>query len=151
MTEVTAAALAAHPFPRGMRDGHLAELAGAASRVTFPAGHRVFEIGGYAGRFWLLQSGHVHLDLSVPEEGLVVIDTVGMGGILGCSWLLSPYQWAFGARCASPVQAFEFDAEAVRDRCAADQEFAYELTRRLIGVVGHRMQGTRARLLAGSQ
>ncbi len=37
MIEVTAAALAAHPFLHGMSDDHLAVLADAASDVTFPA------------------------------------------------------------------------------------------------------------------
>lgn len=147
MTEVTGAALAAHPFLRGMRDDHLAALAAVASETRFPAGHRVFEAGGYAGRFWLLQTGRVHLDLQLPREGLVVVDTVGMGGVLGCSWLFPPYRWAFGAVCLRPVEAFELDADAVRKRCDADPEFGYELTRRLIVVVGHRLQGARTRLL----
>jgi len=43
MIEVTAAALAAHPFLRGMSDDHLTVLADAASDVSFPARHRLFE------------------------------------------------------------------------------------------------------------
>ena len=39
MIEVTAAALATHPFLHGMTREQLAVLAGAASEVMFPAGH----------------------------------------------------------------------------------------------------------------
>ena len=110
MIEVSAAALAAHPFLHGMSRDQLGVLAEAARDVSFPARHRLFEDGGNATRFWLIQSGHVSLDLHVPGEGPVVIETIGMGELLGWSWLFPPYKWAFGAVAVTPVEAFEFDA-----------------------------------------
>jgi CRP/FNR family transcriptional regulator, cyclic AMP receptor protein len=151
MIEVTTSALAAHPFLRGVPRGHLDALAAASSYATFPAGHRIFTEGGYASKFWLIQSGHVALDLYVPGEGPVVIDTVRMGGPLGWSWLSPPYRWAFSAICVSTVEAFEFDAAAVRARCVADPALGYELTRRLIEVLARRLQSTRTRLIARSR
>ena len=125
MIEVTASALAAHPFLRGMQPTHLDALAAATSVVAFPAGYRIFEDGGFASRFWLIRSGHVVLDLNVPGEGPVVIEDIGMGGLLGCSWQFPPYRWAFGAVTISPCEAFEVDAPAVRACCAADPVLGY--------------------------
>jgi len=150
MIEITAEALAAHPFLHGMTHDHLAVLAGAAADVTFPARHRLFEDGGNATRFWLIQSGYVALDLLVPGQGRMKIETIGMGELLGWSWLFPPYRWAFGAVAASPVEAFEFDGRAVRARCADDPELGYELTRRLAHVVARRLQATRVRLISAS-
>ena len=150
MIEITAEALAAHPFLHGMTHDHLAVLADAASDVTFPARHRLFEDGGNATRFWLIQSGYVALDLLVPGQGRMKIETIGMGELLGWSWLFPPYRWAFGAVAASPVEAFEFDGRAVRARCADDPELGYELTRRLAHVVARRLQATRVRLITAS-
>jgi len=150
MMEVSTSALATHPFLRGMAPGHLDALAEVGSDVVFPAGHRIFEEGGFASKFWLIQSGHVTLDVHVPGNGQVVIDTVGIGELLGCSWLYPPYRWAFGAVCAGPLEAFEFDAAAVRARCAADPVLGYELHERLIRVLARRLQRTRTRLIAGS-
>lgn len=150
MIEVTAAALAAHPFLRGMPPGQLGPLVAAATDVMFPAGHRIFEDGGYAARFWLIRSGHVSLDMQAPHDGPVTIDTIGMGELLGLSWLAPPYRWSFGAVSAVPVEAFEFDAAAVRQYCASDPVFGYELTRRLIRVLWARLQSTRVRLIARS-
>ena len=150
MIEITAEALAAHPFLHGMTHDHLAVLADAASDVTFPARHRLFEDGGNATRFWLIQSGYVALDLLVPGQGRMKIETIGMGELLGWSWLFPPYRWAFGAVAASPVEAFEFDGRAVRARCADDPELGYELTRRLAHVVARRLQATRVRLISAS-
>jgi CRP/FNR family cyclic AMP-dependent transcriptional regulator len=150
MIEVTRSALAAHPFLRGMTPGHLDALAQAGTDVSFPAGHRIFEDGGFASKFWLIQSGHAVLDMNVPGEGRVIIDSVGMSELLGCSWLFPPYQWEFGAVCAGPLHAFEFDAAAIRARCTAAPLFGYELTTRLLRVLARRLQHTRTRLIADS-
>jgi len=147
MIEVSAAALAAHPFLHGMSRDQLGVLAEAARDVSFPARHRLFEDGGNATRFWLIQSGHVSLDLHVPGEGPVVIETIGMGELLGWSWLFPPYKWAFGAVAVTPVEAFEFDAATVRRCCAADPELGYEFNQRITGVLAKRLQATRVRLI----
>jgi len=148
MIEVTPAALAAHPFLHGMSRDQLATLAEAASDVTFPARHRLFEDGGSATRFWLIQSGRISLDVNVPGEGLVVIETIGMGELLGWSWRFAPFKWAFGAVAAIRVEAFEFDAPAVRACCAADPGLGSELNQRVACVLAKRLQATRIRLIA---
>jgi CRP/FNR family transcriptional regulator, cyclic AMP receptor protein len=103
---------------------------------------------GSATRFWLIQCGHVSLDLHVPGQGPVVIETIGMGELLGWSWLFPPYQWAFGAVTATAVEAFEFDAAAVRERCAADPGLGSEFSQRVSRVLARRLQATRIRLIA---
>ncbi len=150
MTEVTASALAAHPILRGMPRGQLDTLAAVATDVMFPARHRIIEEGGHASKFWLIQSGRVLLDLNVPGRGPMVVESVCMGQLLGWSWLLPPFAWAFGAIADGPVQAFELDATAVRACCAADPTLGYELTRRLVTVVALRLEATRRRLLTTS-
>ncbi len=149
MLEVTASRLVTQRFLRGMEPGHLEALATAASEVMFPARHRIFADGDYADKFWLVQSGHVALDVLVPGEGLVVIGEVGIGGLLGWSWLFPPYHWAFGAVCVTEVRAYQFNAQLIRRLCAAEPAFKDELTRRLFEVVAGRLQDTRTRLVAG--
>jgi len=150
MIEVTASTLARQRFLHGLRAGQLDALATTASEVMFPAGHRIFAAGGHVGSFWLIESGWVTLDVPVPGESPVTIGTVGIGGLLGWSWLLPPYQWAFGAVCVTEVRAIEFRAPAVRDRCAADPDLGHELTRRTFEVLTERLQETRGRLIARS-
>ncbi len=149
MLEVTASRLVTQRFLREMEPCHLEALATAASEVMFPARHRIFADGDYADKFWLVQSGHVALDVLVPGEGLVVIGDVGIGGLLGWSWLFPPYHWAFGAVCVTEVKAYQFNAHMVRSLCATDSAFRDELTRRLFEVVAGRLQDTRTRLIAG--
>jgi CRP/FNR family transcriptional regulator, cyclic AMP receptor protein len=148
MNQPTPSMLSACPFLHGMRKEHLAVLAAAAQDVTVPAGHRLFEDGGNANRFWLIESGRVALDVEVPGEGRAVIDSLGIGALVGWSWLFPPYQWAFGAAAVSDVRAFEFDAGTVRARCAEDPELGYDLTRRVALVLAKRLQATRIKLLS---
>ena len=150
MIEVNAAALATHPFLHGMSADHLGLLADAVRDVSFPARYRFFEDGGNATRFWLIQAGHVSLDLHVPGEGPVVIESIGMGELLGWSWLFPPYKWAFGAVSATAVEAFEFDAPTVRELCAAYPGLGYEFNQRVTRVLAKRLQATRIRLIARS-
>ncbi len=150
MIEVTAPVLAGQRFLGGMRDEQLRALAGAAGEVCFPAGHRIFSDGEHVEKFWLIQSGRIALDAQVPGEGPAVIGTVGMGELLGWSWLLPPYQWAFGALCVTEVQAIEFNADVVRALCATDQVLRQELTERLLRVVAGRLQDTKSKLIAKS-
>ena len=150
MIEVTAEALAAHPFLHGMSRDHLAVLADTAADVTFPARHRLFDEGGHAAHFWLVLSGHVTVDVHVPGQGRVAIDSIGMGDLVGWSWLFPPFRWAFGAVAAGPVEAFEFDARAVRECCASDPAFRSEVTQRVARVLTMRLQSTRNRLITAS-
>jgi CRP/FNR family cyclic AMP-dependent transcriptional regulator len=150
MIEVTAATLAAHPFLYGLSPDHLAVLAQAASDVTVPAGHRFFADGGHATCFWLVRSGHVTVDVEVPGQGPVPIGTIGMGELIGWSWLFPPFSWAFGAVAASQVETFEFDARKVRAWCASDPVLGYEVTRRVAEVLTKRLKSTRCRLITVS-
>jgi CRP-like cAMP-binding protein len=150
MIEVTASTLAGQRFLHGMRSEQLEALAETAYEVMYPAGHRIFADGGYVDSFWLIESGQVRLDVRAPGQSPTVIGTVGMGAILGWSWLLPEYNWSFGAVCVTEVRAIQFNAAAVRERCAADPELGYELTRRFLPVLAGRLQSARARLIATS-
>lgn len=148
MVEVTASELVAQRFLHGMRPGQLGALAEAASEVTFPPGHRIFGEGDNANHFWLIESGYVVLDVHVPGEGLTVIGRVGIGGLVGWSWLIPPHQCSFGAVCVTEVKAFEFDAQAIRERCTDDRELSDELTQRVLQVVAGRLLDTKTMLLS---
>ena len=150
MLQVTASGLVTQGFLCGMETGHLDVLATAASEVMFPARHRIFADGDCADKFWLIQSGYIALDALVPGVGRVVIDQVGIGGLVGWSWLVPPYQWVFGAVCVTEVKAFQFNAQTVRDLCAADPALGGELTGRVFQVVAGRLKDTRATLITRS-
>lgn len=150
MTNPVTAILGGQPFLRGMPPRQLEVLAGLARHDKYPAGHRLFEEGGIADRFWVIDAGQVTLEASVPGRGLIILEKLGRSDVLGLSWLAPPGQWRFGAVASQPMQAFAFDAAAVRAASDADPVLGYELSRRLSAVVVHRLQVTRSRLLRAS-
>lgn len=141
------AVLGAQRFLRGMPRDQLAVLATTCRHVVVPAGQRLFDEGATADRFWLIDSGLVTVDVSVPGDGPVVIEILGRGDLLGLSWLQPPYQWRLRAIATQPTGAFEFDASSVRMACHNDASLGYEFNKRLSAVIMHRLQATRARLL----
>jgi CRP/FNR family cyclic AMP-dependent transcriptional regulator len=147
MSGVTPAELGEHAFLRGMTDRHLAVLARACWAAPLEAGHRLFEEGGTAHRFWLLQTGHIALDLHSPGHGGLIVETLGPGDLVGLSWLVPPYHWQFGATAVRDTMTFELNAIAVRAACAEDPGLGYALLLRVMSAASSRLHATRVRLL----
>ena len=141
------AELAAHPFLLGMPDGQVAALAEVAAAVDVPAGHRFFEEGGHARRFWLIRNGRVALDLSVPGRTPLIVETLSAGDLMGVSWLSPPHEWQYGAEALEPVSAFQLDGTAVLARCDADPALGFQFFVRLMTVATRRLHSSRIRML----
>jgi CRP-like cAMP-binding protein len=147
MTGTIAGRISAHPFFAGLTDEQRAALAGDGRAVMFTAGERVFDEGGSADRFWLIEHGNIALDMRVPGRGDQIVETLGSGTVLGWSWLHPPYRWQFGAVARVATTAIAFDAPSVRRRCDADPAFGYAALRSFTPVIIERLQATRLRLL----
>jgi CRP/FNR family cyclic AMP-dependent transcriptional regulator len=137
----------AHPFLAGLDPAARHRLAGAGHRIHFLPGSPIFAEGGRADRFWLIQEGHVRLEMHLPGSGPATIETLASGDVLGWSWLFPPYRWQFGAIAVDPTLAVELDGPAVRQICDHDPALGYELMQRFMRLVVHRLQATRVRLL----
>ena len=147
MTESVAARISAHRFFAALTDGQRAALAEDGVAVTFTAGQRLFDEGGHADKFWLVEEGCIALDLLVAGRGDQIVETLAAGTVLGWSWLHPPYLWHFGAVARVATAAIEFDAPSVRRRCDADPAFGYAILRVFTPVITERLQTTRLRLL----
>ncbi|MEU1299668.1 Crp/Fnr family transcriptional regulator [Streptomyces shenzhenensis] len=126
---------------------HRERLMRTAREVSFEAGTRLFEEGRRADKLWIIRTGTVDLDLHVPGRRAAVVESLGAGELVGWSWHFPPYLWQLGAEAASPVRAYEFDAETVRSMCADDAEFGRAVAVWVGRVVAHRLHASRIRLL----
>jgi CRP-like cAMP-binding protein len=126
---------------------HRARLMRLARDVSFAEGVRIFEEGQHADRFWVVRTGTVSLDISVPGRRSAVVETIGHNELIGWSWLFEPYVWQLGAEAMSPVRAHEFDAAAVRDLCRTDAALDAAVSHWVGRVLAHRLQAARNRLL----
>jgi CRP-like cAMP-binding protein len=126
---------------------HRERLMRLARDVSFAEGARIFEEGQHADRFWVVRTGTVSLDISVPGRRSPVVETIGHNELIGWSWLFEPYVWQLGAEAMSPVRAHEFDAGAVRELCRSDPSLDAAVSRWVGRVLAHRLQAARNRLL----
>jgi CRP-like cAMP-binding protein len=133
-----------------MADGHLAKLTALCEHVAVPTRQRLFEEGATADRFWLIDAGQVTIDTIVPGRGRLTIETLGRGDLIGLAWLTPPYQWRFGAVASQPMQAYRFDARAVRAACDEDPSLGYELSKRVSGLLVRRLAAIHNRLIEAS-
>jgi CRP/FNR family transcriptional regulator, cyclic AMP receptor protein len=145
------AVLGAQPFLRGMADDHVAKLAALCTHIVVPAGQRVFEEGSMADRFWLIDAGQVTTDTVVPGGGRLTITVLGRGDVLNLSGLVPPYRTYVGAMASQPMQAYEFDAHAVRAACEEDPALGYELSKRVSRVLVRRLAAVHHRLIKASE
>src|ERR1700682_3616798 len=91
-----------HAFLSGLSERHRMLLASGARPFTAGPGELLAREGETAKTFYLIRAGHVALDLHPPDRGVVSIQTVEAGEIVGWSWLVPPHRWQFDCRAVDP-------------------------------------------------
>lgn len=147
MTDNIEQILEEHAFLGGLDRRACDLVGGCAEHVTFEAGAYLFHEGGPADTLYLIRHGRVALEVAVPERGAITIQTLGPDEIIGISWLVPPYRWAFDARALGLVRAIAIDARCLRDECEKDHDFGYKLMMRFMPVLIERLQATRIQIL----
>lgn len=136
-----------HPFMKDLKPGYLQTIAGCGRNVIFNAGDCIFREGEPSDHFYLLRHGRVALEISAPGQNAIRVQTLGPGEIVGASWLIPPYRWAWDARALETTRLVELNAVCLREKCDADHDFGYELMKRLAPAIGKRLQAARLQLL----
>ena len=147
MTTTLEEVLGAQAFFAGMEQDHLATMASVAQPVTVATGRKVFHEGDVADACFLILEGDVALEMDVPGRGPHVLQTLHAGDMLGWSWLVPPYRYAYDAQALTDMKALSFDAVALRASKEADTDFGYQLMQRFAEVLVRRMQAARLQLL----
>src|SRR5262249_9181859 len=143
----TLEALGKHPFLHDLGEPLRVRLAGGAREFTAAPGEFLAREGQSAVAFYLIQTGQVAIGMHLGNRRAVPIQSLRPGRVVGWSWLLPPYRWAFDARAADPVHGLTFDGAWLREQCDQDHELGYELVKRLMAVVAGRLAATRVQQL----
>jgi len=136
-----------HPFLRGLEPKHIQALAGSACHRSYATGEHLWRQGEEADALYLICAGQVALEIYIPHQGPLHVDTTEAGEALGWSWLVPPYQWKFDARALTPVLTLSLDGEGLRRLAEKDHGLGYQLLKRFVPVIGRRLDVTRMRLL----
>jgi signal-transduction protein with cAMP-binding, CBS, and nucleotidyltransferase domain len=139
--------LANHPFFKDLKKDQLEFLAGCGKNVQFKKGEQIFKEGEAADYFYVIRKGKVALDIDGAQRGLIRIQTIEEGEILGWSWLIPPHKWAFSVTAVETTSVTAMDGKCLRGKCEKDHELGYELLKRFSAVLAKRLQWTRMQLL----
>lgn len=136
-----------HPFLHDLEPRHIQTLVSCASNQRFQTGEILCRQGEQADVFYLIRQGKVALGLHVPQSGVMRLETLGEGDILGWSWLVSPYLWHFDAQVVEPVRALVLDGKCLLNKSEQDHELGYQLLKRFASVMEQRVEAARLQLL----
>jgi len=139
--------LSQHPFFQTLDPAGLKLIVGCAANVRFAAGAALFHEGDAAEQFYLIRHGLVALQIFIPGQGRITIDTIEAGNVLGWSWLFPPYRWHFDAHALELTRAIAFDGACLRAKCDEDHDLGYTLMQRFAQIMMQRLQATRLQLL----
>ena len=132
-----------HPFTEGLEDEVVDLIAGCAKNIVFQAKDYIFREGENAEHFYLIRHGTVALEMYAPGRGPFTFLTVKSGEVLGASWLIPPYRWAYDARAVELTRAIAFECGCLRDKCETDHHVGYEMMKRFIPPLVERLRTAR--------
>jgi CRP-like cAMP-binding protein len=136
-----------HPFFKGIGAELRELLIGCAANERFEAGQFLTREGQKADKFFLVRAGDVAVEVDVPGRKAIVIETLGEGEVLGWSWVVEPFRTMFDARAQTLVRALSFDGKCLRAKMAKDPLLGYEVLRRFVPMMAHRLQTARLQML----
>ena len=144
-THMSIPALEQHPFVAGLSPRHVQTLARLANPVHFAKDHVIFREGEHSQEFYLIVSGPVSLEVTLPR-GVLQVQRLGAGDGLGWSSTLVGRGKHFQARALNDVDALAFHGPQVLAACQEDPEFGFAFMVRMLDVVSKRLQATRVQL-----
>ena len=135
------------PFLAGLEPRLLGFFCECATIRRFASRQQIFQEHGEADHFYLIISGSVDLETFVPGCGMVTVQTLRAGEVLGWSWLFEPREWHFTATTREPSDVISFDAAQLRAKAEEDREFRDQLLVRITKTLVQRLYATRMQLV----
>lgn len=139
--------LANHPFFKDIPRDHIEEIAALGRLTRYEKGDIIFREGSDARNFFLVLKGRVVIETLLPHRGLVNIQTVEEGEMLGWSWLVAPFKYRFGARAVQPSELAVFNGKDLQDNFEKDPVLGYRFMKRVLVAITERLEQTRLQML----
>jgi CRP-like cAMP-binding protein len=136
-----------HPFLRGLSPGFLESISYGATPRVYGTDEFLLREGEEANHLFLIYSGKVALEVALPDQPRLTIETVGAGDVVGWSWSVAPRRYEHDARALKSTRAIGLDAKALRRACEEDPGNGYQFITRLLAVVADRLANTRLQLV----
>jgi CRP-like cAMP-binding protein len=139
--------LNSHEFFSGISDSALDFLAANATVRQIPSGDALFVQEDKAKHFYVIISGKVSVQIPALYGPPLIVQNLQDGAVLGWSWLIEPFRWAFQAHAESDSEIIQFDGKAILARCETDHDFGYALLKRFAQLMSERLEAARLKMM----
>ena len=134
-----------HPVFHRLSEVYLHQLAEHMEVISLDAGDILFEEGEAAEHFYIDMEGTIDLFATLGDEEQWV-QMIDVGEVIGWSWLVPPYQWAFTAKTRDGAMLMKFDASAIREMCERDPAFGYGTMKQICSLMLDRLHTVRSQM-----
>ncbi|MDF3127839.1 cyclic nucleotide-binding domain-containing protein [Kiritimatiellaeota bacterium B1221] len=135
-----------HPVFQRLSEVYLHQLAEHMRVINLEAGAVLFEEGEPAENFYIVMEGTVGLYATLSDDQEQWVQMIDVGEVIGWSWLVPPYKWAFTSRTREGSMLMEFDASAIRELCDRDPAFGYGTMKQICALMLGRLHTVRTQM-----
>lgn len=132
---------------KGMSAEQIQTLASSATVRHHEPGACLFKQGESADHCHIIISGRVSVQIPSIYGPPLIVQTIADEGVLGWSWLIPPYRWAFESIAQNATDVIEFNGAALRNACESDPELGYQLMKRFAGLMSQRLGEAREKMM----
>ena len=125
----------------------LRRLLAHARELQVGAGTTLFRQGDAADRFYVLREGAVQVGVPAINGPELEVQSLGPGDVIGWSWLIEPYRWAFDARVTRDARLLAFNGPEIIAECERDPALGYALFKVFAGLMSTRLHAARTRMM----
>ena len=136
-----------HPFARGLPPAYHRVLAACGAIRDIAAGQYLWRQGDRNVEAYLVLEGELALEITVPHEGTLSIETVGAGDVAGCPALFHSARWGFDGRAVTALRTVVLNSRSLRAAIECDHELGYQLLERCTHSLVQRLNASRVKLV----
>ncbi len=140
-----------HPLLRGLKPAWLAAIGECSVQSNHRSGDYLFRAGDAATRLYLLQSGHVGIELGIEKQASSQVAVLGPGDLIACPCSGRMHTWRFSVPAFDQVSCQSILVKRLRKLCDADRELACELGERIICSLADQLDAARRQFAEVSQ
>ncbi len=135
-----------HPVFQRLSEVYLHQIAEHMKVVNLDVGATLFEEGDAARNFYIVMEGTIDLYAQMDGDDEQWVQMIDVGEVIGWSWLVPPYRWAFSAKTRDGAMFMQFDADAIRELCERDPAFGYGTMKQICSLMLGRLHTVRAKM-----
>jgi CRP/FNR family transcriptional regulator, cyclic AMP receptor protein len=132
-----------HPVFQRLSEVYLHQLANHMEVISLEMGGLLFEEGAPAQNFYIVMEGTIDLFTRLADDEEQWVQMIDVGEVIGWSWLVPPYRWAFSAKTREGAMLMKFDASAIRELCDRDPAFGYGTMKQICALMLGRLHTIR--------